>query len=56
MGPAAAPAVPRLEKFLKAKDKDKGWASAAYSALKAIGTPEASRLVDDNPPWIVAPR
>lgn len=48
LGPAAEAAVPRLGKLIK----DKDWKNAAYSALKAIGTPEANRLLDDNPLWV----
>lgn len=52
LGPLAKPAVPRLAKMLK----EKGYQDAAYGALKAIGTPEAERLLDDNPLWVpVAP-
>jgi hypothetical protein len=47
LGPAAAPAVPRLGVLIK----DKQWSSGAYQTLKAIGTPEAERLLDDNPLW-----
>lgn len=52
MGPAAKAAVPRLGVMLK----DKNWSDGAYSALKGIGTPEAERLLYDNPKWVVAPR
>lgn len=48
VGPAAGAAVPRLGDLLK----DKDWNKAAYSALKEIGTPEANRLLDDNPLWV----
>lgn len=51
MGPAAAPAVPRLAKLIK----DKDWHDSAYGILKNIKTPEAERLIDDNPSWTVAP-
>jgi hypothetical protein len=47
IGPGAKAAVPRLGVLIK----DKGWSSSAYSTLKAIGTPEAERLIDDNPLW-----
>lgn len=50
VGPGAKAAVPRLGVLLK----DKEWASGAYSALKAIGTPEAKTLLDDNPLWVPA--
>ena len=48
MGPAAKAAVPRLGVLIK----DKDWSSSAYSTLRAIGTPEAEKLLDDNPPWV----
>ncbi|MDP3544447.1 MAG: HEAT repeat domain-containing protein [Elusimicrobiota bacterium] len=48
LGPAAEAAVPRLGVLLK----DKGWKDAAYSALSEIKTPEANRLLDDNPLWV----
>lgn len=51
MGPAAAPAVPRLGKMLK----DKDWESGARDTLGGIKTPEAEKLLYDNPPWVVAP-
>ena len=47
LGPAAKAAVPRLGVLIK----DKDWSSGAYGALKAIGTPEAEKLLDDNPMW-----
>lgn len=52
LGPAAKAAVPRLGILIK----DKEWQSSAYSTLKAIGTPEAERLLDDNPLWVPASR
>lgn len=48
IGPAAKAAVPRLGVLLK----DKDWKSGAYSTLRAIGTPEAEKLLDDNPMWV----
>ena len=48
LGPAAKTAVPRLGLLLK----DKDWGSGAYNALKAIGTPEAEKLLNDNPMWV----
>jgi len=48
IGPAANAAVPRLGVLLK----DKDWKSGAYSTLRAIGTPEAEKLLDDNPLWV----
>lgn len=48
IGPAAKAAVPRLGVLIK----DKDWSSSAYSTLKAIGTPEAEKLIDDNPLWV----
>lgn len=48
IGPGAKAAVPRLGVLIK----DKGWSSSAYSTLKAIGTPEAEKLIDDNPLWV----
>lgn len=50
LGPRAEPAIPRLAKMLK----EKGRQDSAYGVLKAIGTPEAERLLDDNPLWIPA--
>lgn len=47
IGPGAKAAVPRLGVLIK----DKDWSSSAYSTLKAIGTPEAEKLLDDNPLW-----
>jgi HEAT repeat protein len=47
MGPAAKAAVPRLGAMLR----DKDWKDGAYGALHAIGTPEAEKLLDDNPLW-----
>lgn len=48
LGPKAEAAVPRLGEMLK----DKEWKKAAYSALSEIKTPEAERLLDDNPLWV----
>ena len=48
LGPAAKSAVPRLGVLLK----DKDWKSGAYRALEAIGTPEANKLLGDNPMWV----
>jgi hypothetical protein len=51
IGPGAAPAVPELGKLLKYR----GWSNGAYSTLLKIKTPEAERLIDENPRWTVAP-
>lgn len=48
LGPEAKAAVPRLGVMLK----EKGWQDGAYGALKGIGTPEAEKLLDDNPLWV----
>jgi hypothetical protein len=52
IGPGAAAAVSKLAPYLKEKS---GWSDSARSTLAAINTPEAKKLLEDNPAWTVAP-